>query len=254
MVTILIQDISGLAAIAGSAFSLARSLGKETGVLLWNQKGTVSESDVRSVLSEQSFVPDSVVVLDALDEASLSRTCDSIETSFLFIRLVTDRKPDLRRYLKACRGLRVPYVFFKNAFSFLDVAKVLVPVGFLTEEIEKAQFAAAFGRFCDSEITLLQARDYGSKAAVNIGKIKSVLDKFSLKFHVQQGEKDSFKIEYEAVQKAQTDGYGLVIASASREYGPDDLIFGPKEFHLVRRSVIPVLLINPRADLYVLCD
>ena len=34
----------------------------------------------------------------------------------------------------------------------------------------------------------------------------------------------------------------------------DDIIFGPKEQHMVKKSEKPVLLVNPRGDLYALCD
>jgi len=46
----------------------------------------------------------------------------------------------------------------------------------------------------------------------------------------------------------------MIIVSASRDYGLDDILFGPKEYHVVKKSDIPVLLVNPRGDLYALCD
>ena len=129
-----------------------------------------------------------------------------------------------------------------------------MPVGFLMEEYEKAQFASAFGRFCGAEITLIQANDYGSKAATTVEKMKDLFDKFSLKYRVEKGEKDSFKLDNEAILKAQIEKYDIVIVSASREYGLDDVIFGPKEQHLIRKSSVPLLMVNPRGDLYALCD
>jgi len=58
----------------------------------------------------------------------------------------------------------------------------------------------------------------------------------------------------EAVAKAEKEKYGIVLLSASRDYGLDDIIFGPKERHLIQKSTVPVLLVNPRGDLYALCD
>jgi len=136
----------------------------------------------------------------------------------------------------------------------LCTQKVLVPVNFLIEEIEKAQFASALGRFCQSEITLLQAKDYGTKAAGNVAKISTILDKFDLIYHIEIGRKDSFKIDNFALHHAHKNNYDLLIVSASREYGLDDIVFGPKELHLIKKTNLPVMLINPRDDLYVLCD
>ena len=70
----------------------------------------------------------------------------------------------------------------------------------------------------------------------------------------EKASTDSFSVEKEAVARAQREGYGVVIISASRDYGLDDLLLGPKELHLVRKSTVPLLLVNPRGDLYTLCD
>ena len=132
--------------------------------------------------------------------------------------------------------------------------KVLVPVSFLEEEYEKAQFATAFGRFCRATITILLAKDYGSKARVTAEKMTTLFEKFDLKVTREQGAKDSFKIEYEAIEKAMHESFGIVLITASRDYGLDDILFGPKELHLIQKSTVPLLIVNPRGDLYALCD
>jgi len=96
--------------------------------------------------------------------------------------------------------------------------------------------------------------DYGSKAATTTDKMKTILDKFQLPYTVEKAQSDSFKIDREAIEKAVEMGGGLVIISASRDYGLDDILFGPKELHLIRKSPVPLLLVNPRSDLYALCD
>ena len=44
----------------------------------------------------------------------------------------------------------------------------------------------------------------------------------------------------------------LLMISASRDYGLDDILFGPKELKVIK-STVPVMVINPRGDLYALC-
>lgn len=75
----------------------------------------------------------------------LEALCEELDASFLFIQL--SDASSIRSHLKACRDLRIPYVLFKDAFAEMDLTKVILPIGFLEEELEKAQFAAAFGRF-----------------------------------------------------------------------------------------------------------
>ena len=84
--------------------------------------------------------------------------------------------------------------------------------------------------------------------------MKSLFDKFDFKYTMEKATKDSFKVETEAIQVAENEQAGIIIVSASRDYGLDDMIFGPKEYHLVKKSTVPVLLVNPRGDLYTLCD
>ena len=145
-------------------------------------------------------------------------------------------------------------MFFKDSFPELSTKKVILPIGFLEEELEKGQFASAFGRFCNSEIKMLLANDYGSKATTNAKKMTLLFDKFQLNYTLEKAIKDSFKVEAESITVAEKEQGGIIIVSASRDYGLDDILFGPKEYHIVKKSTIPVLLVNPRGDLYALCD
>jgi len=180
--------------------------------------------------------------------------CEEVEASFLLVQLSDNKTNTVQKYLNACRDLRIPYVFWKNDFITFEAKKILVTVTFLEEEIEKAQFAAAFGRFFATQITVLQANDYGSKAKTTVEKMCAFFNKFSLNYTIKPAKKDSFKLAKEAVEIAKTENFDLLLISASRTYGLDDVIFGPPERKTIINSEIPVILVNPRADLYTLCD
>ncbi|MDR0873613.1 MAG: hypothetical protein LBN27_09165 [Prevotellaceae bacterium] len=184
---------------------------------------------------------------------TFAETLEEHEASMVVFELSKQNR-NIAFLLKISRELRIPYIFVKEDFAEISFQKVLVPVTFLVEEREKGRFASGLGRFLQSEILLLTANDYGSKAQSNTNAIKTLLDKFSLKYEVAKAQKDSYKAEMEAVQNAANYGATLAIITASREYGLDDIIFGAKEQHIVKRAEIPIMLLNPRADLYVLCD
>ncbi|MBN1462794.1 MAG: hypothetical protein JXQ69_02985 [Paludibacteraceae bacterium] len=156
-------------------------------------------------------------------------------------------------FLKISRELRVPYIFVKPYFAPVKLDKVLVPVTFLIEDREKGPFSSSLGRFFGSELLMMTAKDYGSKAKQHTNAICTLLDKFKLKYQFIEAEKDSFKVELEAVLRSEKLGAGMVMISASREYGLDDFLFGPKELESINQASVPIMLINPRADLYVLC-
>ena len=225
MVLAIIQDKNTSQALEESASQLANSLGKEYAV-----------ASLDSTIKQ------------------LSAYCEENDVSFLLIQLTENKPRKIQQLLNACRDLRIPYLLFKNSFENLQTEKILLPVNFLEEEVEKAQFASAFGRFCNSKIYMLQANDYGTKAATNIARMQELFEKFNLNVQVEKAKSDSFKVDKEAVNKAIELKSGLIIITASRDYGLDDILFGPREQHLIRKSSIPLLIVNPRADLYALCD
>ena len=155
--------------------------------------------------------------------------------------------------LKLCRELRIPYYFVKPEQE-IDFSRVLVPIGFLVEEREKGVFCSGMGRFFRSELILMPAHDYGSRAKENTENIIKLLEKFQLNYKIAEAKKNSFKIEKEALRRSQEFNAGLLLISASRDYGMDDILFGPKEQRIINESDIPIMVINPRKDLYALCN
>ncbi len=251
MVLVQIQQLSTAKILIQSASKLATQLGKSFGVLSFVDSDEQIEDSLTGLKSLIGLNEDQIFVRNS-NKSVLSEICEELDVSFLFIQLIDNKL--IRKQLNVCRDLRIPYLFYKDSFVELDLTRVILPIGFLEEELEKAQFASAFGRFCESEISMLLANDYGSKAATNAEKMKSLFDKFDFKYSLENATKDSFKVEAESIQVAENERAGLIIISASRDYGLDDILFGPKEYHVVKKSNIPVLLVNPRGDLYALCD
>lgn len=191
---------------------------------------------------------------DIINAESLADTTELTDASMLVFQLSAHPKSHyVQRLLNLTRNLRIPYLFVKEGQS-IDFSQIAVGVGFLEEDKEKATFASAFGRFFASRITLITANDYGSKAEQHTNAIATLLDKFNLSYTRTKARKDSFGIDKEIVVNAAAQGFGLVMLSATREYGLDDLLFGPKERKLIQQTEVPLLLINPRGDLYALCD
>lgn len=256
MVLVQIYNTSSAKQLIESASKLAKQLGKDFGILYNAETEKTDfkiENELKLFLQEQN-ISDYKLFSKSYKNIVFSTFCDEADVSFLFIQLVENKSKTIRFHLNHCRDLRIPYILYKDSFFALNLEKVLLPIGFLEEEVEKAQFASAFGRFCKSEINMLLANDYGSKAAKNADRMKELFDKFDFAYTLEKAERDSFKVEMEAVNVADIKKAGLIIVSSSRDYGLDDLLFGPKESHVVKKSNVPVLLVNPRGDLYALCD
>lgn len=255
MIVALIQHIDSSIDLIKSTLKLANQLEKEFAIVCIASDATDFENqktETENILTRNALVYCKIFQIKGLNQ--VYSFCEEKEVSFLLIQLTQTKSSGIQKMLTACRELRIPYLFYKNTFSALQLDKIVVPVNFLEEEIEKAQFASAFGRFCKSEIIILQANDYGSKAANTVARMVDLYAKFNLNVRVEKARGDSFKVDKESVSKATECNAGLIIITASREYGLDDILFGPTELHVIKKSDIPVLLVNPRADLYALCD
>lgn len=167
----------------------------------------------------------------------------------------------VQRVLNDCRELRTPYLVLTPGMKRSEaLRRILVPVTRLEEETYKAEICTYLARKTGAHIILLQAKDYGSRARQNVGKmvthIQSVSERtgIDISYEVVEARKDSSKVNQEAAERQRDFVPDLLLLTASREYGLDDILFGPQERHVIQRALVPVMLVNPRDDLFSLCD
>ncbi|MBO7724295.1 MAG: universal stress protein [Paludibacteraceae bacterium] len=227
-----------------------------TALEMAEKMATAFDQEIKLLLFEEHFLDESIskfshIVVKKEHLATFAEENDAAMILFEIPQKTSNRT--IQNLLHCSRNLRMPYLFVKQG-QRTNFSSILVPITFLEEDKEKALFSSAFGRFFQSKITLLTANDYGSKAKRNTDAIKTLLNSFSLIYNELTAKKDSFGVEKEAIKKATTENHDLVILSASREYGLDDWLFGPKEQRLIKKSEVALMLINPRGDLYALCN
>ena len=182
----------------------------------------------------------------------------------------------VQQVLDACREERRPYVVIKDNCSAQQsccsevqngstLSSILVPVTMLEEEVYKAEVCTYLARKTGAHLILLRANDYGSKAIKNtqriITHIQTIAERTGepITYEERIAKGDSFHIHKELPVLSSTlqggdRGRLLILLTASREYGLDDWLFGPPEQYVIRHSQVPVMLVNPRADLFSLCD
>ena len=168
----------------------------------------------------------------------------------------------IQRFLNACRSLRIPYVFLTDSMRKMPVLaeqetalnQILAPVTMLEEEVYKSEILGHLSRYTGAQITLLQAKDYGHRAQHNAGKICTFLAHQELPVEIVMAKKDSLSVYKEVPSRMRDLTPDMVVLTASREYGLDDLFFGPAERYVILHSIVPVMLVNPRGDLFSLCD
>lgn len=178
------------------------------------------------------------------------------------IRLITceNNRRTIQHHLNECREERRPYVFITSTMTVKPLRRLLVPVSMLEEETYKAEICTYLARKTGAHIILLKAHDYGSHAQQNVNRIithiKAVAERTgeNISYEIIEARKDSFSLIKEASERQRDFCHDLLILTASRDYGLDDILFGPPEQHAIRRALVPVMLVNPRDDLFSLCD
>jgi nucleotide-binding universal stress UspA family protein len=180
----------------------------------------------------------------------------------------------VQHVLDVCREERRPYVIINRSAqqscssgvqNDSTVFSILIPVTMLEEEVYKAEICTYLARKTGAHLILLRANDYGSKAAKNtqriITHIQTIAERTgaTITYEERVAKGDSFHIHKELPVLSSTLQGGdrgglLILLTASREYGLDDWLFGPPEQYVIRHSQVPVMLVNPRADLFSLCD
>ena len=211
---------------------------------------------------------------------------DILHTDDIRVEHCDGSRRAVQRVLDACREERRPYLVIKeqrtkskdilpttdqtnqnslDSWFLAPGSSILVPVTMLEEEVYKAEICTYLARKTGAHIILLRANDYGSKAKRNtqriITHIRTICERTGNKitYEEQVAKGDSFHIHKELasisfnLQEKDKEGV-LILLTASREYGLDDWLFGPPEQYVIRHSSVPVMLVNPRSDLFSLCD
>ena len=178
------------------------------------------------------------------------------------IRLIEceNKARTIQKHLNECRDERRPYVFVTPTMTIKPLRRLLVPVSMLEEETYKAEICTYIARKTGAHIILLQANDYGSHARQNVNRIithiRAVIERSgeNISYEVCIARKDSFSLVREASERQRDFRHDLLILTASRDYGLDDILFGPPERKAIQQALVPVMLVNPREDIFSLCD
>ncbi len=157
------------------------------------------------------------------------------------------------------RDLRIPLLVVHNKTpdpSLFD--RVILPLDFTRESKEKASWAAYFGKRNQSQVTLVHTeyRDgfFSAQLKNNLLLITKLFASLQTAFTIHKVEKAKPDIDRYALSVAKMKGSALLIITATKDWGIEDFILGPVEQKIIsNEDQMPVMLVNPRDDLYVPC-
>ncbi|MDP4183803.1 MAG: universal stress protein [Bacteroidota bacterium] len=165
-----------------------------------------------------------------------------------------------RQLMSALKNSGFPFVFVSGVSDHIPVyKKILMPVDFRKECKEAGLWASYFGRFNYSEVYFVEANEIGNyeenRLKLNLVFLFKLLRQFNIHYKTIKSKSGSWRIQSSALKIASVKKADLFIILGSRNDSFLDQLIGSPEIRILRKSGdLPVLCVNPRRDMYVMCE
>lgn len=222
------------------------------------QKTRLQEKLIHATQSIKQNVPElrisSLVIKDSLRDNMEKLTWDYDAV------LVVSHQNDAKSGLKAFRESSIAFLFVNgDSPEFLSYKNVLVPLDYRKASKETALWASFFGRFNRSLVQVVYAHETDQEQAGNLMKNLNFMRKFLSNLNVAHqeiaGKSSSWGICNETMANARKMKGDVMVFSGSAYVSMIDLLIGLPEKRIIRKAGdLPILIINPRKEICVMCD
>jgi len=164
------------------------------------------------------------------------------------------------KYAKALTESPVPFLFVNESNAEVSTFKKLVlPIDLRKENSDSVLWCSYFGRFNGSGVVVVAAsdknKDEQKQVTLNVVLAKKLFGKFKIGHKIFRGTHSSLRNTFEGFDLAISSGSDLLVILGSSTITPLDLLIGLPEQKIIKRAGnLPVLVVNPRRDNYILCD
>jgi hypothetical protein len=152
----------------------------------------------------------------------------------------------------------IPFLFVDNNKQVAQqYENLILPVDFRREIKDCGIWASYFARFVKSNILLVTAKESGDEKKridLNVLSIRKLFRSVGQEFLLIQSNRSSWFIQKEATKYKMGGGKCYAFLGSRYDSFADLLIGTPEKRILKHTSGCPVLFVNPRKDMYVMCD
>jgi len=242
--------------------SLARALGKElclTGC--WKDKehkSMVQEKLIRATESIRPKFPE-LRISSLLIKNSLNDNIEKLVDEYDAV-LVILHKTAVKLGLKALRESSIAFLFVQGSSpDYLAYKNVLVPLDYRKATKDTALWASFLGRLNQAMVQIVYAHEKDMEQANliirNLNFFKRFLSNLKVKHQAVQGKSSSWGIFSETLDCANKLGGDVFVIAGSATITLLDMIIGLPEKKIIRKSgELPILIINPRKEICMVCD
>lgn len=268
-ITIIVDKNSGLDKLLHYGFHLCNTFKKNLQVVVLENYEKGWSGDLESnileraqKLSDTEIPRVNILLVEKLRNIHTSVAC-LIADSYLFV-IAVNRPwlgPSRERFdfVRTIQKFRAPVlVINKNSPEQFSLEFGLLPLDHKKESREKILWTCAFGKHAGSFIQLIipNEKDDGLRQKMNntLFLCKKTMKELDVNYEVHRLPGSVFQSNLMALEYAGEKQAGFCVITLSRYLNFFHYLFGfPEEKVLFNNKGIPILLINPREDLYVPC-
>ena len=225
--------------------------------------GKTSEPDKKFISGLRNTVQNSKnsqVITEYVFPETLFRYAEEHNTAMFVIGVDKAAKEgffNVKKAIKLIRQSRFPVMTVTSKHADTSCYKhILLPLDIERQNKEKALWAGYFSRFYGSVIHILypKYKDEGLIKLVydNVAFVEKLYENLEITYEKHetqpQGYLDAYALEFAPQVNA-----GASVIMMTRYYTLGDVLTGPRERKIIGSSELPILCINQRDDLYVLC-
>jgi hypothetical protein len=263
-IIVLINNIESDKILILHGIKLATAFNKEL-CLFYNssKKETTVNKNIGTTLNEYKNVVKNIIpslrISSLTIQGKFEHLIDNLADNHEAV-LVVSGNSTYSKLSKTIQRSPIPFLLIDtNSTTISDYKKIIFPVDLRRETKDAALWASYFARFNKSGINVLVAneinKDNRKGVTKNITSIKQLFVKLKIGIKFFKGKENSFKIQFEALNVALSSNSDLIIILGSSFISIFDLIIGLPEKKIIKKAgILPVLIINPRKDMYILCD
>lgn len=266
-----LPDLDATETVVSHALHMARMLSK--GLILLHicdpkySPLTTGEAEQR-LKSLQQTLPSGVTASYAALKGATAQVVDALPTLLGAVVIVAQVVPRARRgsamgrraILKNFAGSRAAFLVVQQPLTGASqTADVATVVDFKKESKDKFIWSSYFPRFGGSTMHILYY-DYKdeflrSKWYANMTQLTKLYTELGVSFQPHPIDSGSTYADVNALRYAAAHNIGMLIAVTTKERDGLEFFIGTQEQRtIVNKFRIPILFLNPREDLYVLCD
>lgn len=157
------------------------------------------------------------------------------------------------------RNLRIPLLAVWDELNIKSFFQhIILPLDFNRESKEKSAWAGYIAKLKQSRVSVL-TRNYkdayfSASLRNNMATVIKLFNEFEIDYQFKNEPDIRCPIEKYAVEYAWLNKGDLLVLTATKDLAVDDLLFGLKEKKIIENKYrLPVLLVNPRDDIYLPC-